>query len=635
MKLLNAFKQQLDELGEIRRVWLTTFNLNIGFVETYLLPTVLGMDQPRNRMDYESFQSYLVEKDIDFRVFCDKRMLGAEQYKRTAIHVHCVSARAFSEGDGFTDQTLFHPKVIYLESKSGQMVLGAGSANLTVGGWGRNQEVFTFHRVSNVGQYKQIKTFFDALVKPLELAFDWPDRRFANNGSDWQFVHSFDRDTFLQRLMAQDRITSLQVWSPYLAADLPDLLARLQQVSGNPKLKVALVADRLEGRYFRTPWSEALATSIDDESLAFHHNPSFRHNLVEITHAKAWLFRSTKGCRLAIGSWNFTHAGTSSFEQRNIEAGIVLNYKRNADMLGDPVDVTEADFASDLLLLEDSLTISEELPFDLNVHYDWKRACFTVTGQWCANKPNSNYWLKLPGVNEAIPLHWRTRRQAGIFSLTPIERITPDNEAMLADHSYSILLRNQTPPVYRGIIVESGQSFRRAQGFESLKDLLDSLVTQIDPQSDNNTVLRACLRTGAGPDEDLPIPSASIEHDALSYFRLFQAIEHFRERLNAVTETVQLEKWLFGYPGCLQELAAKTRQQLQGSQPSVFNWFLAQEVNSLYDQAVRSYRSYERRKPAQELWSTLRVVPPKLPRGLEKHLDYLRCVEQECDYARQ
>lgn len=149
------------------------------------------------------------------------------------------------------------------------------------------------------------------------------------------------------------------MWSPYLAADLPDLLARLQQVSGNPKLKVALVADRLEGRYFQTPWSEALAASIDDESLAFHHNPSFRHNLVEITHAKAWLFRSTKGCRLAIGSWNFTHAGTSSFEQRNIEAGIVLNYKRNADMLGDPIDVTEADFASDLLLLEDTYYASD------------------------------------------------------------------------------------------------------------------------------------------------------------------------------------------------------------------------------------------------------------------------------------
>lgn len=632
MKLLDAFKQQLDKLGDVRRVWLTTFNLNIGFVETYLLPAVLGMDQPRNRMDYESFQSYLVEKDIDFRIFCDKRMLGADQYKRTAIHVHSVSPRAFAQVDGVTDQTLFHPKVIYLENKSGQMVLGAGSANLTVGGWGRNQEVFTFRPVSNVEQYKQIKTFFDALGEPLGLTFDWPGRRFANNGSDWQFVHSFDRHTFLQRLMAQDRITSLQVWSPYLASDLPDLLARLREVSDNPKLKVALVADRLEGRYFRTPWGVNLAACIDNESLAFHDNPSSRHDLVEITHAKAWLVRSSKSCRLAIGSWNFTHSGTSSFEQRNIEAGIVLNCKRSADMLGKLINVTSTDFASDLLLQKDSLNLPEELPFDLNVHYDWQSACFTVAGQWCAEIPNNDYWLKLPGVKESMPLHWRARRQGGNFPLLPIELITPDNEAMLADHSYSILCRDQSPPVYRGLIIESGQSFRRAQGYDSLKDLLDSLVARINPQSDNNAVLRACLRTGTGPDEDLPVASASIEHDALSYFRLFQAIEHFRGRLLAVTDRVQLEKWLFSYPGCLQELAAKTRQQLQGK-PTVFNWFLAQEVNSLYDLAVGSYRRYDRRKPAQALWSTLRVTLPKLPQGLAKRQDYLRCVEQECEYA--
>ncbi|UVM39520.1 hypothetical protein LOY28_03530 [Pseudomonas sp. B21-017] len=633
MKLLDAFKQQLEGLDEVHRVWLTTFNLNLAFVETYLLPTVLGMEPPRNRMDYESFQSYLVEKGIDFRVFCDKRMLEADQYKRTAIHVHCVSTRAFSAYDGFTEQTLFHPKVIYLESKSGQMVLGAGSANLTVGGWGRNQEVFTFQRVCNNGQYKQIQSFFNVLVEPFELELNWTARRFAASNSDWQFVHSFDKQTFLQHLMAQDRITSLQVWSPYLAADLPNLLERLQAASGNLRLKVAVVADRLEGRYFRTPWSEALATCIDTGALAFHHNPSSRHHLAEMTHAKAWLCRSPQGSHLAIGSWNFTHAGTSSFEQRNIEAGIVLNCKRNADMLGERIDVTEAEFASEQLLSEDCLNVPEELPFDLQVLYDWKRACFTVSGNWWADKPCNDYWLKLPGVSEPIALQWKARRQGGRYWLIPIEQVTPDNEAMLADHSYSILLQNQAPPVYRGIIVESGQSFRRAQGFESLKDLLDSLVAGIDPHSNTNTVLRPCLRTGAGADEDPPLPSAAIEQDALSYFRLFQAIEQFRERLGVVTDTAQLEHWVFGYPGCLQELVAKTRQQLQGSEPSVFNWFLAQEVNSLYNQAVRSYQGFEHRAPAEVLWSTLQVVPPRLPRELQKRLGYLRRVKKECDYA--
>ncbi|WP_430443845.1 MAG: hypothetical protein ACQZ2J_23430 [Pseudomonas piscis] len=631
MKLIEVFKQQLKEMGELKRVWLTTFNLNLGFVESHLLPAVLNMDPPRNRLDFEGFQAHLVEKDIDFRVFCDKRMMGADQYKRTAINVHCVSARALGAHPGFfTEQTLFHPKLIFLESKQGEMVLGAGSANLTVGGWGRNQELFTFQRVCNSEQYRQIKAFFNTLAEPLELEFGWRTRPKLAEGPEWQFVHSFDKHTFLQQLMAQDRITSLQVWSPYLAADMPDLLGRLQVASRNPGLKVALVADRLEGRYFRTPWSKALAACIETDALAFHKNPSAPGPLAEITHAKAWLCRSPEGSRLAIGSWNFTHAGTSSFEQRNIEAGIVLNFERNADMLGAYIDVTEADFASDQLLAEDCLDVPEDLPFDLQVHYDWERACFSVLGNWWVDEPREGYWLKLPGVNELIPLQWRTRRQEGKWLLIPIERVTPDNEAMLADHSYGILLCKKGPAVFRGVIVENGQSFRRVQGFESLKDLLDSLVAGVDPNSDTNTVLRACLRNGAGPDEDPTAPSPVIEQDALSYFRLFQAIEQYRERLRAASD---IERWAFVHPGCLQELAAKARQQIKDSPPSVFNWFLAQEVNSLHQLAAGLYRKAGRRKPGDELWSTLRVRTPRLPKELQRKLAYIRRVQKECGYA--
>ncbi|MDD1956912.1 hypothetical protein NP552_17870 [Pseudomonas sp. 8209] len=630
MKLIEAFRQQLKELGELKRVWLTTFNVNLGFVETHLLPAVLNTDPPRNRLDFEGFQAHLVEKDIDFRVFCDKRMLGADQYKRTAINVHCLSARTLDVQQGFTDQTLFHPKVIFLESKEGEMVLGAGSANLTIGGWGRNQEVFTFQRVCNNEQYRQVKAFFLALSETLELGLDLPDRRFKANDSDWQFVHSFNKYTFLQQLMTQVHITSLQVWSPYLAADVPDLLGQLQRESRNPELKVALVADRLEGRYFRTPWSKALAACIETGALAFHENPSAPDPLSEITHAKAWLCCSPEGSRLAIGSWNFTHAGTSSFEQRNIEAGIVLNFKRNADMLGGYIDVTQADFASDQLLAEDRLDVPKELPFDLQVHYDWKRACFSVSGNWWVDKPREGYWLKLPGASEPVPLQWRTRRQEGKWLLIPIEQVTPDNEAMLADHSYGVLLRRKGPAVFRGIILESGQSFRRAQGFESLKDLLDSLVAGVDPNSDTNTVLRACLRNGAGPDEEPAAPSPVTEQDALSYFRLFQAIEQYRERLRSASD---IEQWVFGHPGCLQELAAKARQQIKGSTPSVFNWFLAQEVNSLHLLAAGLYRKAGHRKPGDELWSTLRVHTPRLPKELQRKLAYVRRVQKECGYA--
>jgi len=118
MKLLNAFREQLKSLGKLRYVWFTSFNINIKFIETYLLPAVLEMEQPKNRMDYEHFQLALTASGIDFRVFCDKRFMGADQNKRTAIPVHGVSPSQIEKW--FTKDSLFHPKVIYLEDVDGK-----------------------------------------------------------------------------------------------------------------------------------------------------------------------------------------------------------------------------------------------------------------------------------------------------------------------------------------------------------------------------------------------------------------------------------------------------------------------------------------------------------------------------------
>lgn len=36
MKLLDVFKKQIADMGMLKRVWLTTFNLDISFVETWV-----------------------------------------------------------------------------------------------------------------------------------------------------------------------------------------------------------------------------------------------------------------------------------------------------------------------------------------------------------------------------------------------------------------------------------------------------------------------------------------------------------------------------------------------------------------------------------------------------------------------
>ncbi|MEY8212890.1 MAG: hypothetical protein RPR97_00265, partial [Colwellia sp.] len=120
MKLLTDFKEQVATLGRLKRVWITSFNLSVEFVETHLLPVVVGMDAPKHRMDYETLQKELIDQNIDLRVFCDKRMMNELDTKRTTIDVFGVSPRSI---DGFSEDSLFHPKVIYLEDYDGKAIL--------------------------------------------------------------------------------------------------------------------------------------------------------------------------------------------------------------------------------------------------------------------------------------------------------------------------------------------------------------------------------------------------------------------------------------------------------------------------------------------------------------------------------
>lgn len=637
MKLMSVFKEQLVSLGPLKRVWLTSFNINTDFIETYLLPALLDMDPPRNRMDYESFQFELTQRQIDLRIFCDKRALTADHFKRTAMPIYPVAPRSFAGVAGVGADSLFHPKVIYLEDEDGNMVLGAGSANLTVSGWGRNQEVFSFHAVSNADQYRQVKRFFEVLFEQLDVDLDFGvKRKFVGNDHNWQFVHSFQKKRpFVERLFEGGEFRRLTVWSPYLSENLPMLLERLRETAGIPSMNLTLVPDRIEGRYIRTPWTDALAASLAKGDIRFCAHPVKRDEAIELTHAKVWLASGGQLNRLAIGSWNFTHSGASSFEHRNIEAGVLIDCDCRPCIAGPHIDVTADDFASPNVLKDDALDLEEELPFDVQVSFNWQQGLYQVLGQLYEKGQGAGYQMLLPGIATPILLNWRKNRKGNSWPLQSIEQIVPDNEALLSDHSYAIVLNGKT--VYRGLILELGQSHRRAQGYETLSDLLDSLVNQTEPGSNDKLVLRDSLRNSGGPDEDLPIPAMDTDVEALSYFRVFTAFEYFRQRLRDVDTYEQLEKWLFTYPGCVQELAAKVRERIDVDPLKVFNWFLAQEINALYQVALERYECfrepYSPKHPPVEQWQTLQVALPPLPDELAQRPEYIHCVEQECAYV--
>lgn len=641
MKLLDAFRQQVRALGPLTRAWFTTFNLDIPFFETHVLPELLhgDADPPANRLDYENMQLQLAERAIDLRVFCDLRMLEADQLKRTALPVHGLLPGRLGL-KGFAPESLFHPKVIFLEDERGRMVLGAGSANLSVSGWGRNQEVFSFYAVSNNKQYQQIKRFFDPLIAAAGLGKALGVRRqFKGDDESWRFAHSFEPESFLELLLAGTQAERLTVWSPYFSRDLARLIEKIRALAGR-EIDFTIVPDRVADRFVRTKWSEAIRQLLDEGGLAFHDRPALRADKIETTHAKLWLAQGQQA-RLAVGSWNCTEPGSASFDVRNVEAGFLLDVANATRISGKPLALDAKDFCTDEMLQDDPLDPPPyPLPFELLVSFDWEQGCYEVQGRLYERNEGTGYTLRLPGVNQRLTLRWRERRIDGAWPLEAILQKLPDNEALLADHGYEVWRGHSLE--YRGLVLETGQSHRRAQGYDSLKDLLNDWVEGVEPGGSGKPRLRPVLRNDDVPDDEPAPPAIAADTGGLSYFRVFHAFEQFRQRLREVDSRDTLQTLLFVQAGCLQELVAKVNAQAAAPGGSaVFNWFLLQEADSLYAAALEAHAltraKYARCAPPEGAkWQSLKpdMRLSRLPPAIRGNVEYMRQLRKACGYGR-
>lgn len=647
LKLLESFNEQIDELLNdqrnpnrgLKHAWFTSFNLGIEFVEKYVLPAVLQAEMPRSRQEYEILQAELTDKGIDFRVFCDKRCLDTGESKRTAIPVHGISPVFWSES--FSQESLFHPKVIYLESHDGRMIVGAGSANLTLSGWGRNQEVFQFYEITTLAQYRAVRAFFEEAFRNVGLECPLGIRRnFPDENSKWSFVHSFQESTFLEQFFEGSNSSQLVAWSPYLPRDLAAHIERLRKVTEREDLTVSLVTDRIDGKYIRTECTDVLKQMLGDGTVAFYENPTERHQNVELCHSKVWKLPG----RLAIGSWNFTGPGSNSLYEdnddwslkNNIEAGFIIDASfPGNDLLGKQIPAEIENFASTKLLDENKLDIPKALPFDIWVSFDWKQLRYEFRASWLTSTRMEGYSIELPDVDEPVGLSWA---DGNALCIKPVPVQTP--KELLSEHRFDVIKDGNVE--YRGLIIEQGLELRRAMGYDSIGDLLDALVFGINPETDDKVVCRIAEQedeSGSGSESD-PSPHMGTAPDGqqviteaarkISYFRLFKAISEYAHKIQNVKDAEALSRLAFVQPGCLSELVDKANESVRSGGATVFNWFLAQEVNALCVKAKSKLDSsgdcvlHDRLK-------NLQVTVPGLPPEITQ--PYIDLISGECGYA--
>lgn len=105
------------------------------------------MDPPVSRMDYEGLQRALNESGIDFRIYCDPRMIAKEKPKRTSIAVYPVSVRKLAQSEeSYLDKErgLFHPKYFISKITTERLLWVRAVPTLRLVGGGEIKKLWIF-----------------------------------------------------------------------------------------------------------------------------------------------------------------------------------------------------------------------------------------------------------------------------------------------------------------------------------------------------------------------------------------------------------------------------------------------------------------------------------------------------------
>jgi hypothetical protein len=585
LKLISEFRKQIDRLGidNIRQAWFTSFNLSPHFVETYILQALAGQNERMSSLaDYEALQQKLLDQDTDIRFFSDASAIDPSEPKRTSIPFHLVNPRLLGPS---LANGVFHPKVMLLRAEDGTTVVGTGSANLTVSGWGRNREVFLFRRINDTINRERVLSFFRRLFGVVSA--DFPDLQISVSDEegaspDWRFLSSLNGDRLFD-FLKEGRGDVLSVWSPYFSEDIVAFKRSFVDPQFGPNVRMVVYPDVVEDAgYVRVRISDKpdvkakLAAAQDIAFRKVHWQDAGSD--VAMTHAKVWQF----GQKTAVGSWNCTQAGTnvhlnddSGRHSCNIEAGIVLTDAVLDDVAYKELSVQDCLMPDDQLKQEQEALPkgSERLPFFLEVTFDWQSRAF---GLKMRGVPGGERWrLSLPGKKSPILLpHGEGEHTVAGVSIGDVMR----------KRTYAVQQEGDQR-VFSGIVVEKGIRERPAYRFETFSDLLDAWNSgQPERKSEMHPPAVAAQTEGfeeIGSYAALPAKSARPD-----YFRMFRAFQNMQEKFNNGAGGDEVRRLIQTYPGSLVETSEKIRDIVgKGEFSEIFRWFLKMEYQAVLNVA--------------------------------------------------
>lgn len=539
MKLYSQYKQKIEKLGKIKTAYFTSFNIDVEFIEKYILAPLFHEDIPDNKFSIEDLNLELMKEKIDLKFFYDANMLLSNE-KKTLIDLHPILLR-----NGF-----FHPKVIYLEGENGAYLF-VGSGNLTMSGWGRNIEAFNIIKVSNTNLKKQVLDFFDAVFILANLNPTRKTSRKPSFNNNIDFVYSFEEssDSFFLDTLSLQR--TLQIYSPYFSNNLKELFENFQFKS---LTEINIIPDLIENSKMR------IKELPDDPRVYFYEN--IKPDGIKINHSKVWL----SDTKYAIGSYNCTVAALFG---KNFEAAIVENFE----------DYGELDITNENRFKPQLVEKNEELNDILEVKR--YKAVYSLTFNYITREiyleevTNENFkkiQIVLPSFEKSISLKELERLKA-----IDRERLF---SSIIKNKKFSILDKKNNL-IFEGFVTEfkAKQDNRCSIQAESLEDVFLSFQDVKNP-----TEAKMLLSRSFDFDNDADKTFTKKQpQNNINYFSMFNGFLNLNNKLDMLLEKnineYELNKFCFYSASSLSVMINIIKKELEPS--TLFLYLTIKELNAL------------------------------------------------------
>jgi len=398
MKIREALISAASGFKTIDTAVFTTFNFQPDFFENNVLPALFDIEDRREGRRRVQVNHQLSKSEVCVLYDASTAPNGGGIYRYQKFGI-------------FLSGRFFHPKLIFIagihqDNDNPWIYLAVSSGNLTLSGWGKNQEVYGELWIGSNRQtlFGEVKSALEWLRDQLPSNTSSPalDRCLAfmeHMGGDLRsgitsnasfYFSPQHRKGFWPALQdgQSQKWDALQVLSPYWG----EIDGNLEKANARGFSLIPALLDN--GQYGLG--SKAVKDREDVELFRLSKRDNSR-----FWHAKAYFLQRGDRVRVGIGSVNFTNAGLQGGDKGNVEAMIISEADTRAfrSMLPDLIDL---DLDDPALPHENADDPPRPAPVVIIVLYDWKTRKYRLIFEPDQTPSAANYQLILPGMEPYI-----------------------------------------------------------------------------------------------------------------------------------------------------------------------------------------------------------------------------------------